>query len=126
VYKARPAARFKYGAAAGDSECSQGKIYGGSEAGIHERTETQDLKPGSPSSWSRAEVLNWPNAISLARLLSGPLLVGSAINHPLPLLASSLECQHSSGLFLINRKQNPTIPLLVYPDLVQQLQALTF
>jgi cardiolipin synthase len=76
VYEAGPAARFKHGAAAGDSDCSQGKIYGGSEAGIHERIETQDLKPGSSSSWSRAEVLNWPNAISFARLLSGPLLVG--------------------------------------------------
>ncbi len=98
MYEAGPAARFKRGAAAGDSDCSQGKIYGGSEAEIHGRIETQDLKPGLSSSWSRAEVLNWPNAISLARLLSGPLLVGSAINHPLPLLASSLECQHSSRL----------------------------
>jgi hypothetical protein len=76
VYEAGPAARFKHGAAAGDSDYSQGKIYGGSEAGIHERIKTQDLKPGLSSSWSRAEVLNWPNAISLARLLSGPLLVG--------------------------------------------------
>ena len=28
----------------------------------------------SETGWSREEVLNWPNAVSLARLLSGPLL----------------------------------------------------
>lgn len=29
---------------------------------------------GNQSGWSKEEVVNWPNAISIARLLSGPLL----------------------------------------------------
>jgi hypothetical protein len=33
-----------------------------------------NLKGVGGSGWSKEEVVNWPNAISLGRLLSGPLL----------------------------------------------------
>lgn len=37
----------------------------------------------SETGWSREEVLNWPNAISLARLLSGPLLAWYVLSQSL-------------------------------------------
>lgn len=55
--------------------------------GVNARSESSDnsqgecspslpvgLKDVSGSGWSKEEVVNWPNAISIGRLLSGPLL----------------------------------------------------
>ncbi len=55
------------------SDCSKGHHHqGGSLDSEHEVSRTE-----SETGWSREDVVNWPNAISLARLLSGPLLAGS-------------------------------------------------
>jgi hypothetical protein len=54
------------------SDCSKGHHHqGGSLHSEHEVSRTE-----SETGWSREDVVNWPNAISLARLLSGPLLAG--------------------------------------------------
>jgi hypothetical protein len=54
------------------SDCSKGHHHqGGSLHSEHEVSRTE-----SETGWIREEVVNWPNAISLARLLSGPLLAG--------------------------------------------------
>jgi hypothetical protein len=36
--------------------------------------DAPEAAAAAPGGWSRREVLNWPNALSLGRLLSGPLL----------------------------------------------------
>ncbi len=55
------------------SDCSKGHRHqGGSLHSEHEVSRTE-----SETGWSREDVVNWPNAISLTRLLSGPLLAGS-------------------------------------------------
>ncbi|CAK9231230.1 unnamed protein product [Sphagnum troendelagicum] len=54
------------------SDCSKGHHHqGGSLHSEHEVSRTE-----SETGWSREDVVNWPNAISVARLLSGPLLAG--------------------------------------------------
>lgn len=58
------------GVNAGDGSSKQ------EESGLKDNVDlaTDAGSGGNQSGWSKEEVVNWPNAISVARLLSGPLL----------------------------------------------------